>query len=151
MNRHHYSLFVHNCRLILLLRQEPDSGVDMNTFRPAEWRWRIPEVCDGKWHHYAVSVEFPQVCEYVFLRMFSVRFLVDWHSRGYFDFCSIDIMCLRFFRSDSTSTVNSSLKASTTRRSSTTGHSTSQSMSTSPNLLSVPAGKVRFRSCLRQY
>ena len=61
MNRHHYAMFIHNCRLVLLLRQEPHDGVDMNVFKPAEWRWPISEVCDGKWHHYAISVDFPQV------------------------------------------------------------------------------------------
>ena len=61
MNRHHYSLFVHNCKLIFLLRQEPLEGTDMNVFKPAEWRWKLADVCDGEWHHYAVSIDFPQV------------------------------------------------------------------------------------------
>jgi len=65
MNRHHYSIFVHNCRLILLLRLEPDAGVDRNAYRPAEWRWSMAHVCDGKWHHYALSVDFPEVRLYV--------------------------------------------------------------------------------------
>jgi hypothetical protein len=68
MNRHHYSLFIHNCRLVLLLRQEPprdDSADSARQLRPAEWRWMIPEVCDGRWHHYAVSVEFPEVRLYI--------------------------------------------------------------------------------------
>lgn len=43
MNRHHYALFVRNCRLILLLRRDFGEG-DLNIFRPAEWRWKIPEV-----------------------------------------------------------------------------------------------------------
>ncbi len=30
-------------------------------YRPAEWRWRLPQVCDNEWHHYAVSVNFPNV------------------------------------------------------------------------------------------
>ena len=60
MNRHHYSMFVHNCRLVFLLRQEP-FGNDLNVFKPAEWRWKVPQVCDGQWHHYAVSIDFPQV------------------------------------------------------------------------------------------
>lgn len=59
MSRHHYSLFVHNCRLILLFRQEPE-GNDLNIFKPAEWRWKVPQICDGQWHHYAISVDFPQ-------------------------------------------------------------------------------------------
>jgi len=65
MNRHHYSLFLHNCRLILLVRQEPGEDVDLNVFKPAEWRWKIDEVCDGAWHHYAISMDFPTVRLYV--------------------------------------------------------------------------------------
>lgn len=44
MNRHHYAWFVRNCRLILLLRRDFSQG-DLNIFRPAEWRWKIPQVC----------------------------------------------------------------------------------------------------------
>jgi hypothetical protein len=69
MNRHHYSLFVHNCRLVFLMRQEP-SGQDLNTFKPAEWRWKIAQACDGQWHHYAVSVDFPQVRLYIDGKLF---------------------------------------------------------------------------------
>ncbi|CAF4902240.1 unnamed protein product [Pieris macdunnoughi] len=64
MNRHHYALFVRNCRLILLLRRDFGEG-DLNIFRPAEWRWKLPEVCDDEWHHYAVNVRFPNVELYV--------------------------------------------------------------------------------------
>ncbi|KAL4712539.1 hypothetical protein ACJJTC_007555 [Scirpophaga incertulas] len=64
MNRHHYALFVRNCRLILLLRRDFGDG-DLNIFRPAEWRWKLPEVCDDEWHHYAVNVRFPNVELYV--------------------------------------------------------------------------------------
>lgn len=60
MNRHHYSIFVRNCRLILLLRREFYQERP-SVFRPAEWRWKMPEVCDNQWHHYAVSVNFPEV------------------------------------------------------------------------------------------
>ncbi|XP_072945849.1 calsyntenin-1 [Epargyreus clarus] len=60
MNRHHYALFVRNCRLILLLRRDFGEG-DLNIFRPAEWRWKLPEVCDNEWHHYAINVRFPNV------------------------------------------------------------------------------------------
>ncbi|XP_050678397.1 calsyntenin-1 [Leptidea sinapis] len=60
MNRHHYALFVRNCRLILLLRRDFGEG-DLNIFRPAEWRWKLPEVCDDEWHHYAINVRFPNV------------------------------------------------------------------------------------------
>ena len=61
MNRHHFAVFVHNCRLVLLLRKGPGHGVDLNTFKPAEWRWKLAQVCDGQWHHYAISVDFPEV------------------------------------------------------------------------------------------
>ncbi|XP_021955255.1 calsyntenin-1 [Folsomia candida] len=64
MNRHHFAVFVRNCRLILLLRREHADG-DLNTFRPAEWRWKVPQVCDDEWHHYAVSVTFPDVQLYI--------------------------------------------------------------------------------------
>ncbi|KPJ00924.1 Calsyntenin-1 [Papilio xuthus] len=64
MNRHHYALFVRNCRLILLLRRDFGEG-DLNIFRPAEWRWKIPEVCDNEWHHYAINIRFPTVELYV--------------------------------------------------------------------------------------
>ncbi|XP_014246637.1 calsyntenin-1 isoform X2 [Cimex lectularius] len=64
MNRHHYAWFVRNCRLILLLRRDFSEG-DLNIFRPAEWRWKLPQVCDDEWHHYAVSVKFPEVDLYV--------------------------------------------------------------------------------------
>uniref|UniRef100_V5GPF1 Calsyntenin-1 n=1 Tax=Anoplophora glabripennis TaxID=217634 RepID=V5GPF1_ANOGL len=64
MNRHHYALFVRNCRLILLLRRDFSEG-DLNIFRPAEWRWKIPQVCDDQWHHYAVNVRFPDVELYI--------------------------------------------------------------------------------------
>lgn len=54
-NRHHLALFVRNCKLVMLLRREYTDGEE-NVFRPAEWRWRLPQVCDNRWHHYAVSV-----------------------------------------------------------------------------------------------
>ncbi|KOB75604.1 Uncharacterized protein OBRU01_01521 [Operophtera brumata] len=61
MNRHHYALFVRNCRLILLLRRDFGEG-DLNIFRPAEWRLKLfYEVCDDEWHHYAINVRFPNV------------------------------------------------------------------------------------------
>ena len=66
MNRHHYSLFVHNCRLVFLLRQEAGNSADLNVFKPAEWRFKVPEVCDGQWHHFALSVDFPAVSFFSF-------------------------------------------------------------------------------------
>ena len=44
MNRHHVALFVRHCRLILLVRREPGAEPSLNTFQPAEWRWKLPEV-----------------------------------------------------------------------------------------------------------
>lgn len=63
-NRHHYALFVRNCRLILLLRRE-FTEEKHTVFRPAEWRWKLAETCDNEWHHYAVSVNFPDVTLFV--------------------------------------------------------------------------------------
>ncbi|KAH8415756.1 hypothetical protein KR222_011687, partial [Zaprionus bogoriensis] len=56
MNRHHMAVFVRNCRLILLLRKNFNDG-DLNIFSPAEWRWKIPQVCDNEWHHYVINVD----------------------------------------------------------------------------------------------
>lgn len=72
MNRHHYALFVRNCRLILLLRRDFSEG-DLNIFRPAEWRWKLPQVCDNEWHHYAVSVKFPEVILYIDGQLFKAE------------------------------------------------------------------------------
>ncbi|EDV90953.1 GH24001 [Drosophila grimshawi] len=54
MNRHHMALFVRNCRLILLLRKNYNEG-DLNIFSPAEWRWKIAQVCDNEWHYYVIN------------------------------------------------------------------------------------------------
>lgn len=64
MNRHHYAIFIRNCRLILLLRREFYQERP-SVFRPAEWRWKLAEVCDNQWHHYAVSVNFPSAVLYI--------------------------------------------------------------------------------------
>ncbi|XP_023227601.1 calsyntenin-1-like isoform X2 [Centruroides sculpturatus] len=64
MNRHHYAIFVRNCRLILLLRREFYQKRPI-VFRPAEWRWKTIEVCDNQWHHYAISVNFPEAVLYI--------------------------------------------------------------------------------------
>ncbi|KAI1285358.1 Calsyntenin-1 [Halotydeus destructor] len=63
-NRHHYGLFVRNCRLILLLRREFNEEKH-TVFRPAEWRWKMAETCDNEWHHYSVSINFPEVTLYI--------------------------------------------------------------------------------------
>lgn len=41
MNRHHYSLYVHNCRLVFLLRRD---FTQVDTFRPAEFHWKLDQV-----------------------------------------------------------------------------------------------------------
>lgn len=41
MNRHHYSLYVHNCRLVFLLRRD---FTQIDTFRPAEFHWKLEQV-----------------------------------------------------------------------------------------------------------
>jgi len=91
MNRHHYGLFVHNCRLVLLLRRQPSSVYDdpflNDVLRPAEWRWNLPEVCDRNWHHYVVSVDnAQQVCYYVLTALVDgrcgVQCLARWSIQG---------------------------------------------------------------------
>ncbi|KAM6998844.1 calsyntenin-1 isoform 3-T3 [Passerculus sandwichensis] len=62
MNRHHYALYVHNCRLVFLFRQDPSQG---KSYQPAEFHWKLNQVCDKEWHHYVVNVEFPAVSLYV--------------------------------------------------------------------------------------
>ncbi|XP_033763101.1 calsyntenin-1-like isoform X1 [Pecten maximus] len=65
MNRHHYSWFVHGEKLVFLLRREAEDEEDMEVFKPAEWRWRLPQINDGDWHYYAISVDFPHVRLYI--------------------------------------------------------------------------------------
>jgi hypothetical protein len=63
MNRHHYGLYIHGKKLVLLLRKEAEdveSPEKMEAFRPAEFRWKIPHVSDDKWHHYTVNVDFEE-------------------------------------------------------------------------------------------
>lgn len=55
MNRHHFSLFIRNCRLILLVRRHFRPSSLNNIFSPAEWRWKVPEVCDNEWHRYVIN------------------------------------------------------------------------------------------------
>ncbi|XP_061774858.1 calsyntenin-2-like [Nerophis ophidion] len=62
MNRHHYSLYVHNCRLVFLLRRD---FTQVDTFRPAEYHWKLDQICDKEWHYYVINVEFPAVTLYV--------------------------------------------------------------------------------------
>ncbi|XP_048836924.1 calsyntenin-2 isoform X2 [Brienomyrus brachyistius] len=62
MNRHHYALYVHNCRLVFLLRRD---FTQAGTFRPAEFHWKLEQICDKEWHYYVINVEFPTVMLYV--------------------------------------------------------------------------------------
>ncbi|XP_015726698.1 calsyntenin-2 [Coturnix japonica] len=62
MNRHHYALYVHNCRLVFLLRKDFDQA---DTFRPAEFHWKLDQICDKEWHYYVVNVDFPVVTLYM--------------------------------------------------------------------------------------
>ncbi|KAI1890830.1 hypothetical protein AGOR_G00157650 [Albula goreensis] len=62
MNRHHYSLYVHNCRLVFLLRQDP---AESENYKPAEFHWKLDQVCDKEWHHYVLNIEFPTVALFV--------------------------------------------------------------------------------------
>ncbi|KAM8838502.1 calsyntenin-2 [Synchiropus picturatus] len=61
-NRHHYSLYVHNCRLVFLLRRD---FTQVDTFRPAEFHWKLEQICDKEWHYYVINVEFPSVTLFV--------------------------------------------------------------------------------------
>lgn len=65
MNRHHYAMYVHEEKLIFLLRRDSEGEKDMEVFKPAEWRWHIPQINDNEWHHYAISVDFPEVRLYI--------------------------------------------------------------------------------------
>lgn len=63
MNRHHYGLYIHGEKLVLLLRREAEdvkSREDMQVFRPAEFRWKLPQISDDHWHHYTVNVDFDE-------------------------------------------------------------------------------------------
>uniref|UniRef100_A0A8C0W494 Calsyntenin-1 n=1 Tax=Castor canadensis TaxID=51338 RepID=A0A8C0W494_CASCN len=62
MNRHRYSLYVHGCRLIFLLRQDPS---EEKKYKPAEFHWKLNQVCDEDWHHFVLNVELPSVTLYV--------------------------------------------------------------------------------------
>lgn len=65
MNRHHYALFVHGTKLIFVLRRESEDAKDLEVFKPAEWRWNLDQINDGEWHHYAISMDFPNLILYV--------------------------------------------------------------------------------------
>ena len=39
--------------LEMVMRREHETELEA-AFRPAEWRWMLPETCDDRWHHYAI-------------------------------------------------------------------------------------------------
>ncbi|ROL49918.1 Calsyntenin-2 [Anabarilius grahami] len=60
MNRHHYSLYVHNCRLVFLLRTD---YTQTDSFRPAEFHWKLEQhpLVDGIYlaasEHFVLKVD----------------------------------------------------------------------------------------------
>ncbi|XP_016317769.1 calsyntenin-2-like [Sinocyclocheilus anshuiensis] len=36
-----------------------------DSFRPAEFHWKLEQICDKEWHYYVISVDFPVVTLYV--------------------------------------------------------------------------------------
>ncbi|XP_069506715.1 calsyntenin-3 [Ambystoma mexicanum] len=55
----HYSLAVHGCRISFLYWSLVDSA------RPVKFLWKLEQVCDDEWHHYALNLEFPTVTLFV--------------------------------------------------------------------------------------
>lgn len=68
MNRHHYSLYVHNCRLVFLLRRD---FTQVDTFRPAEFHWKLEQVRSGVCVSVCVRVWFLCLCVCVCVRTVS--------------------------------------------------------------------------------
>uniref|UniRef100_A0A8C2VSV0 Calsyntenin-3 n=1 Tax=Chinchilla lanigera TaxID=34839 RepID=A0A8C2VSV0_CHILA len=54
----HYSLTVHGCRIAFLYWPLLESA------RPVKFLWKLEQVCDEEWHHYALNLEFPTVTLY---------------------------------------------------------------------------------------
>uniref|UniRef100_A0A8C5SJ53 Calsyntenin-3 n=1 Tax=Laticauda laticaudata TaxID=8630 RepID=A0A8C5SJ53_LATLA len=55
----HYSLTVHGCRVAFLYWPLLENA------RPVKFLWKLEQVCDDEWHHYALNLEFPTVTLYV--------------------------------------------------------------------------------------
>ncbi|KAM9172894.1 calsyntenin-3 isoform 1-T1 [Pangshura tecta] len=55
----HYSLAMHGCRIAFLYWPLLESA------RPVKFLWKLEQVCDDEWHHYALNLEFPTVTLYV--------------------------------------------------------------------------------------
>jgi len=54
----HYSLTVHGCRIAFLYWPLLESAC------PVKFLWKLEQVCDDEWHHYALNLEFPTVTLY---------------------------------------------------------------------------------------
>ncbi|XP_018083165.1 calsyntenin-1 isoform X2 [Xenopus laevis] len=61
-NQHHYSLYIHNCKLVFFIRQLVSEDM---IYKPAEFSWKLKQACDKEWHHYVLNVEFSTVTLYV--------------------------------------------------------------------------------------
>ncbi|XP_022090488.1 calsyntenin-1-like isoform X2 [Acanthaster planci] len=75
LNRHHYAVFIHNCRLVLLLRHQDEGKSD--AFFPTEFRWKVDEVCDKQWHRYTFNVDFPSVMLYIDGELHQTKMISD--------------------------------------------------------------------------
>ncbi|CAL8089049.1 unnamed protein product [Calicophoron daubneyi] len=59
-NRHHFAVYLHDCKLTVLLRREPaDKKGELYQLFPSQWRFNVPEVCDSQWHHYSLVYHQP--------------------------------------------------------------------------------------------
>ncbi|TGZ72801.1 hypothetical protein CRM22_001868 [Opisthorchis felineus] len=60
-NRHHFAVFLHNCKMTLLLRREPVDRQHHELFQlyPSQWRFKVDELCDSQWHHYSLVFQPP--------------------------------------------------------------------------------------------
>ncbi|CAH8431797.1 unnamed protein product [Schistosoma haematobium] len=63
-NRHHFAVFLHNCKLVVLIRREPTNEFtlysDSSQLLPSQWRFDVDEVCDSNWHHYSLTYRPPE-------------------------------------------------------------------------------------------
>uniref|UniRef100_UPI00398F5198 calsyntenin-3-like n=1 Tax=Pristiophorus japonicus TaxID=55135 RepID=UPI00398F5198 len=55
----HYALTIHGCRAIFLYWPQLENA------RPVKFLWKLEQVCDDEWHHYALNLQFPAVTLYV--------------------------------------------------------------------------------------
>ncbi|CAH8429577.1 unnamed protein product [Schistosoma turkestanicum] len=67
-NRHHFAVFLHNCKLVVLVRREPPTNESSSTIAsdssqllPSQWRFDVDEVCDSNWHHYSLTYRPPEM------------------------------------------------------------------------------------------